>query len=288
MQFDLCFVLLDLGEPWYKQAASEMIRSARRAYKDHDMRVVQLGDNRSPHCPDADGVFGLDTDVKGNELAYAKGHLMATYALQAEHPVIFCDVGLIWNTDYLASASPYLQHVACLWREDFPCMPFNTGIVVTPPKMGFWQTYLAAIGSLPPEMRAWWGDQVAMMAADSLLGSGATRMPMDKIAPTITDLPDAPLTTPAVHFKGDTKHLMIPYARIVDRGAGFEFARPQTTPTLPASDPMVRAFAEGSREGHMIQPGKVAIDRATEFYRKLRAEPLAVGDPEEKFQAWTF
>src|SRR5688500_367296 len=94
MRFDLAFVLIDLGVPWYKTAAAEMIRSARRAYQDHDMRVVQLTDSQSPHCPDVDGVFTLDSEVTEAQLAQAKGHLIAEYALQADRPVIFCDVDI--------------------------------------------------------------------------------------------------------------------------------------------------------------------------------------------------
>lgn len=244
MKLDLAFVLIDL-EPWYKQATCEMIRSARRAYQGHEMRVVQLTDNRSAHCPEADGFFAIDTDVKGNELAYAKGHLMAEYALKTDRPVIFCDVDLVWNNDSLIGALEHVEHVGCLWRENMACMPFNTGIVMTHPNKQFWVTYRDAIDNLPSEIRAWWGDQVAMTAADCATGGTVTRMSMDAIAPCVEALPDAPLDTPAVHFKGDTKNLMLPYARMVDRGAGFEFARPRVSAVLysdgaPPIEPMIQ------------------------------------------------
>ncbi len=230
MKFDLAFTLLDLGVPWYKTAASEMIRSARRAYKDHDMRVVQLTDNRSARHPDADGGFILDTDVKGNQLAQGKGHLMAEFALQADRPVVFCDVDLIWNNDGIVEDLVNIEDVACLWREDMPCMPFNTGLVLTPPQQDeFWDVYRSACETLPPEMCAWWGDQVAMTAANLITRQHVTRMDMDVMAPAITELPDAPLDTPAVHFKGDTKNLMIPYARMLDGGNVYDFARPNVT-----------------------------------------------------------
>lgn len=226
MKFTLAFVLIDL-DPWYKMAASEMIRSARRAYKDHDMTVVQLTDNRSAHCPDADGVFMLDTDVKGNQLAQAKGHLMAEFALKATEPVVFSDVDLIWNNDGLVGKVER-HSVNVLQRDDMLCMPYNTGIVVSPDQFpAFWEDYRDICASLPPEICAWWGDQIAMAIAPRRFAPEAIHeLPMDEIAPAPTELPPEPLTTPAVHFKGEAKHLMVPYARMVDRGAQFEFARP--------------------------------------------------------------
>jgi hypothetical protein len=236
MKFDLAFVLIDLDEPNYRAAASEMIRSARRAYKDHDMRVVQLTDNRSAHHPDVDGVFTLDTDVKGKQFCQMKGFVMAEFALKADRPVIFCDVDLIWNNDALVRSPDFeYAHVGCLWREDLACMPFNTGVVMTHPNKQFWVAYKDAIETLPPEICAWWGDQVAMTAADCITGGSVTRMSMEKIAPCITELPSEPLTTPAVHFKGDTKRLMLPYARMLN-AANFDFVRPNATVTIDFAD----------------------------------------------------
>jgi hypothetical protein len=227
MNFDLAFVLVDLGVPWYKTATAEMIRSARRAYKAHDMRVVQLTDNKSPVCPDVDGAFNLDTEITADRMAQAKGYLVAEYALQADRPVIFCDVDIIWNTDFLTDGLQELEHVGCLWRQCMPSMPFNTGIIATYPRDPFWTTYQAACNNLPKEMQFWWGDQVAMMAADCISGGLVTRMDMNAIAPAIEALPTEPLTTPAVHFKGERKHLMTPYARLLDKGEAFEFVRPE-------------------------------------------------------------
>jgi len=232
MKLTLCFVLIDLGVPWYKTAAAEMIRSARRAYKDHDLTIVQLTDNQTAHCPDADGVFNLEIQVVTEQLAQAKGHLMAEFALQAQEPVIFCDVDLIWNNDSLLSA-PLMAPVGCLWRTDFQCMPFNTGIVMTQPgQEAFWKAYRRACKSLPDEMQMWWGDQVAMTAADAVCKGMVGRLPMKEVAPALDVLPNFPLATPAVHFKGDRKPLMVPYARLLDDGDEFDFVRP----TVNAAD----------------------------------------------------
>jgi hypothetical protein len=227
MKFDLCFVLIDLDEPRYKAAACEMIRSARRAYKDHDMRIVQLTDNRSAHCPDADGVFGLDTDVKGNQFCQAKGHLMAEYALKADRPVVFCDVDLLWNNDSLLGMVER-HSINLMHRDDVPCMPYNTGIVVAPdPFPAFWEEYRAICGSLPSEITGWYGDQIAMAIVPTGFDHSAIhRLAMDEIAPAIDEIPAAPLTTPAVHFKGDRTKLMPAYARLLDEGKVFDFVRP--------------------------------------------------------------
>lgn len=235
MKLDLAFVLIDLGESWYKTAASEMIRSARRAYKDHDMRVVQLTDAKTAHHPDADGVFSLGTDVAKEQMCQAKGHLIAEYALKADRPVIFCDVDLIWNNAGALQELAGGEHVSCLWRDDMPSMPINTGIVGTFGEKGFWEVYRAACENLPSEVCGWWGDQFAMSAAwldyfaarpNLEWGCPLRKMDMDQVAPAIDTLPDKPLDTPAVHFKGPRKHLMVPYARMLDQGRGFDYARP--------------------------------------------------------------
>lgn len=228
MKFDLCFVLVDLGVPWYKQAASEMIRSARRAYKDHDMRVVQLSDSKTDPHPDADGVFGFKTDVVTENLCQFKGHAIATYALQADRPVIFCDVDLLWQNDKLIEWGAQAG-VACMFRHDMPSMPINTGVIWTQAgETPFWTIYRVAVDDLPTEMQGWWGDQAAMTAAwlTAQEQPYMHRWDMSLTAPAPDTLPEKPLDTPAVHFKGARKSLMIPYARMLDKGGGFDFVRP--------------------------------------------------------------
>lgn len=230
MKFDLAFVLVDLGNPWYKTAASEMIRSARRAYKDHDMRVVQITDSKTAHHPDADGVFGGNVECSAAQMCQFKGHFIAEYALQAENPVIFTDVDMIWNNDgaiELLEAEP----VVLAYRENMPSMPFNAGFIATHGQNDFWRHYREAMDNMPVEVRGWWGDQFGLLAP--ILKTERYKdwgwVLMDNIAPAIDKLPAAPLTTPAVHFKGKRKSMMVPYARMLDKGEGFEFARPSAS-----------------------------------------------------------
>jgi hypothetical protein len=244
MKFFLAFVLIDLDEPLYRVAASEMIRSARRAYKDHDMRVVQLTDNRSERHPDVDAVFNLDTDVKGSNFCQMKGFLMAEFALKADRPVVFCDVDLLWNHDgILRYMCP--EVVSCMWRSENAAMPINTGLVLSGGLPRFWKRYSAACEDLPSEVAAWYGDQFAMLVAwTSVLEEDreiyaeppVRKLAMNAAAPAIDELPSEPLDTPAVHFKGDRKKLMAPYARLLDKGVGFEFARPNVTATIDFSE----------------------------------------------------
>lgn len=229
MKFDLAYVLVDLGEPWYKQAASEMIRSARRAYANHDMRVVQLSDRKTPICPDADGQFSFDVDVTKDWLCQFKGGAIASYALQADRPVIFCDVDVIWNKDTLFEELDGREGIFLLERDDMSSMPINAGLVVTWHRERlFWSAYRAACENLPAEVRGWWGDQFALTGTLVHLKGDApvSLLRMDRIAPAIDALPGKPLDTPAVHFKGERKHLMLPYARMLDQGKGFQFVRP--------------------------------------------------------------
>jgi|SRR5688572_2417790 len=266
MKFDLAFVLIDLDEPRYKAAACEMIRSARRAYKDHDMRVVQLTDNRSARCPDADGVFSLDTDVKGANFCQMKGFVMAEYALKADRPVVFCDVDLLWNNDgalkYIAEFGP---GVSCLWRSNNASMPINTGVVLSNDFPRFWESYRRACEDLPSEVAAWYGDQFAMLPAWNAIieedreiyaPRPVRKLDMDAFAPAIDEVPDAPLTTPAVHFKGDRKRLMPAYARLLgkaDAVPAFDFARPTLGPVTEEADRHFKALQNAaaleSRQG---------------------------------------
>lgn len=229
MKFDLAFVLIDLGDPFYKQAASEMIRSARRAYKDHDMRVVQLSDRKTAPHPDANGVFGFDTEVDKSNLCQFKGGAIASYALQADRPVVFCDVDLLWQNDGLVRQFPQGATIGVMEREGMACMPYNSGIITTTePFTSFWISYRAVIESLPEEVCGWWGDQFALpITAADFDWTALHRFKMDDIAPAIDALPSEPLTTPAVHFKGSRKSMMFPYARMLDGGAGFDFVRPK-------------------------------------------------------------
>lgn len=250
MKFDLAFVLIDLGDPFYKQAASEMIRSARRAYKGHDMRVVQLSDTKTAPHPDADGAFVFDTEVDKSNLCQFKGGAIASYALQAECPAVFCDVDILWNNADLLDPRRAVKRVGCLWRDNMPSMPFNTGLIVTQPHQNtFWELYRSACENLPVEVQGWFGDQFAMTAAECGQSGGVTRLPMDQIAPATDALPSEPLTTPAVHFKGPRKAMMFQYARMLDGGAGFDFVRPGVT--RPAHIAAQRALNE-QRSGQQL------------------------------------
>jgi hypothetical protein len=226
VNFDLAFVLVDLGVPWYKTAASEMIRSAHRAFASHDMRIVHINDSATQPHPDAHGAFGGNVRCTPEDLCRFKGYFMAEYALQADRPVIFCDVDILWQHDGALSMFAEGKKPVGLLERKFPCMRYNSGVIFSRQSDPFWIAYQAAVDGLPKEVSGWWGDQFALVAATEREPGEVERVPMRDIAPAVKEMPPAPYDAPAVHFKGEAKHLMVQYARMLDGGGAFEFARP--------------------------------------------------------------
>lgn len=222
MKFDLVFPLIDLGNeaaPAYKAMASEMIRSARRAFKDHEMRVVQLTDNRGVHHPDADGVFAMDTECQPEQLCQFRGYMTAEYALKnPDNKIMFCDVDLIFANDSAANAMMEIPRKIHLMERNWPCMPYNNGFVMTEGNGEFWGRYQKCIASYPLDLCSWWTDQLAM--ATTVLHSDDSRFVfhnMDKWLPAPDEPPTQALGGFAAHFKGpNRKRMMVDYARLLD------------------------------------------------------------------------
>lgn len=241
MKFDLCFPLVDLGNdaaPHYKAMASEMIRSARKAFKDHEMRVVQLTDNRGIHHPDADGVFAMDTQCQPEQLCQFRGYMTAEYAIKnPSSKIMFCDVDLIFSNDSAANAMFEHPRKIHLIQREWACMPFNNGFVMTEGHGEFWGLYQSIIKSYPLEICSWWVDQLAMSQAVPMYGQGFIFYDMEKWLPAPDEAPLEPLKGFAAHFKGPRKDLMIKYARMIDEGdAWIEAMRPKVPRPHPVAD----------------------------------------------------
>ena len=224
MKLDLVFALIDCDTPnrdWYRAAASMMIASARRAYRAHDTRVVQIADEASEIAADVDVRYTAASKVERDELMQYRGHCLAEWALQTDRPLVFCDVDLLWNTDGITG---------CLYTPNSPIQsppgivltqrknllqPYNGGLILSQPgQKRWWETYRAMMSSdtMPVDIRGWWGDQIAlavMMGAPEdgkiaarRFGSTVACLPVDLVAPSPKSEPTQVLGTPAIHLKG--------------------------------------------------------------------------------------
>lgn len=260
MRFDLVFALVDITDnpnaEWYRTAAKLMIASARRAYRAHDMRVVQITDEASAAVDDIDLRFNVAAKVEREELMQYRGHCLAEWALETDRPVIFCDVDLLWNTDALMGCLQPQHFVPqfvfdgqrlpggedtletrappgiVLTQRPNLLQPYNGGLILTQPgQKRFWETYRGMMKSLPEDLRGWWGDQLALAVmlgapengktAQVRFGSTIACLPADLVAPSPKSMPVQVLDNPAVHWKGGKRKPMMPdyYAMLEARWA---------------------------------------------------------------------
>lgn len=256
-KFVLAFVLVDLGNeaaPLYKTMCSEMIRSARRAFKDHEMTVVQITDNQGINHPEADAIFALGTRCKEARVCQFKGWMQAEFAIKNPNErIVFCDVDLIWNNDRVTRCFAELPRKVNILKRDWACMPYNSGIIVTEANIDFWHRYQDIIGSLPIEMQGWYADQYALAlavaqheAANTFYADkpgGFVHHKMEQVAPAPDTQPEQMTVGWCTHFKGPTrKAMMIRYARMLDSGDALEAVRPGYRVTEPWT------FAEFGKE----------------------------------------
>lgn len=217
MRFDLVFALVDIADNpnmlWYRTAAKMMIASARRAYRGHDMRIVQITDEASDAVDDIDMRFNAAAEVTRDELMQYRGHCLAEWALETDRPLIFCDVDLLWNTDALTGCLQQPGPDIVLTQRPNMLQPYNGGLILTQPgQKRFWETYRGMMKSLPEDLRGWWGDQLALAVmlgapedgktARVRFGSTIACLPADLVAPSPKSMPAHVLDNPSVHWKG--------------------------------------------------------------------------------------
>lgn len=236
MRFDLAFPLIDCQDnpnmEWYRAAAKMMIASARFAYQNHDMRVVQITDEASEAADDIDVRFHTSPKVERDVLMQYRGHCTAEWALHTDRPVIFCDVDLLWNTDALTGClqpiddSERVPGIVLCQRPNL-LQPFNGGLIMTQPgQRKFWEMYRGMMRHLPTDLRGWWGDQIALgvmvgapdgeSRAKVKFGSSIAYLPADIVAPSPKQFPMQVLENPAVHLKGnDRKAWIVDYFKLL-------------------------------------------------------------------------
>lgn len=92
--YDLAFIYIDLGDPWWKTAVTEMLRSAERILP--HARFVQLTDSESPAHPWAHKVTRATTRCAVRELEQYKSFLIEDHLSKTELPTIYCGADNIW------------------------------------------------------------------------------------------------------------------------------------------------------------------------------------------------
>lgn len=206
---ELAFVFVDCGDPFYKLATHEMVQSVRRVMP--DVKITQISDRKTPMHPLVNGYVQADADVPREKVTLFKGTFMARHALQCETPLILSDVDIIYTRDL----TPLIGDAVTLMRRDgFPCMPYNTGLILTGPDKGFWSRYAAIIEDLDIHgMGGWYCDQVAAHMAYN--ERDTDWMDMDAIIPAPDKAPEAVVDAFGCHFKGGRKGWLADYARKV-------------------------------------------------------------------------
>ena len=233
MRLDLAFTLVDIPETgnaaWYQAAAKLMIASARAAYQNHDLRIIQMTDEASQVQEDIDIRFTPASKVERNELAQFRGHCTAEWSLQTDRPTILCDVDMLWNNDQLTDA--FKHPTADIWLFERPHMEaqaFNGGLILTQPyQYEFWTVYREMMKTLPKDICGWWGDQIGLTAMVGTpepdqkgckrFGSTIGYLPAKLISPTPREAPSALIDAPVMHYKGKAKRkaLMVDYFKLL-------------------------------------------------------------------------
>lgn len=211
--FNLGFVFVDLGDPFYRAATHEMVKSAKRAMP--GVKITQISDKKTPAHPMVDDVLSVDTEVTKDNISTFKGHFMAELAMKIDGPLILCDVDLVWNRPI--TEATFHRPVSLLYREHFPSMPFNAGLMFssgTEVAKGWWKHYQNVIDDLHRYGVGWYSDQIAAAIA-GLRDERVDALPMALYADAPVDMPEVKSTAYTTHCKGERKSWMMDYARKV-------------------------------------------------------------------------
>ena len=211
--FNLAYVFVDLGDPFYRAATHEMVKSARRVMP--GVKITQISDKKTPAHPLVDDLFSADIEATKDDICAFKGHFMAEFAMHCPGQLVLCDVDLIWNRN------PFPLPIAAIGlmeREGFPSMPINFGLVASndsPAAKSWWWSYQKIVDDLHKYGVGWYADQFAATMVGHYQHGIHTRLDMDKWAAAPDKLPTAPMNSYATHFKGPRKEWLFDYAKLV-------------------------------------------------------------------------
>lgn len=214
----LAFFYADLGDPWWKTAVTEMLRSARRVMP--DAHVVQLSPKGTSLHPWAhqliEANLGPDAPDLASILSKLKGYLMAEYSLATgDGPVIFCDADVIWT-----AKPPILPSGAVAWDETAEALEFRQFYIQTGAAKWPWHRYVKTLDALP----------LSTLPADA----AELALNMGFLPGDVSSLSSADTMKFMVHFPGPAnRDEMIAFARSLDGGEPFKEMDPSYTPPAP-------------------------------------------------------
>ena len=213
--FNLAYVFVDLGDPFYRAATHEMVKSARRVMP--GVKITQISDKKTPAHPLVDDLFSADIEVTKDDICAFKGHFMAEFAMHCPGDLILCDVDLIWNKKPRKLFSD-VYDIGLMRRDGFPSMPFNTGLMLSSGRANakiWWKHYQELVDDLHKYGIGWYCDQIAAAMAYGLDEESVLDYEMDEVCPAPDTLPTAPMDSYATHFKGPRKEWLFDYAKLV-------------------------------------------------------------------------
>lgn len=92
--FDLAYVYIDLGDPWWRTAVTEMLRSAERVFQ--HARFVQLSDETTPIHPWAHKILRANAKCKLAEFPDMKAFLLQEHLSKTDLPTVYSGADVIW------------------------------------------------------------------------------------------------------------------------------------------------------------------------------------------------
>lgn len=208
----LCYFFTP-GDPWWKTAVCEMLRSAKRVMP--DAHVVQLSPKGTPMHPDAhelvEANLGTPAPQVADILSKVKAYLMAEYATaHPEQQIIFTDADVIWK-----AKPPLHPSGAVAWDETAEALEMRQFYVQTGTTEWPWGRFKRVLDALP----------LSCLARDAAeLALNMNFLPGDALSLSAADTLEF-----MVHFPGAPEE-MIAFARSLDGGEQFKAMDPGYVP----------------------------------------------------------
>lgn len=226
MSFELCFFFADIGDPWWKTAVTEMLRSAKRVMP--EARIVQLSPDGTAMHPWAHEIvyckLGPDAKNVANLISKMKGYMVAQHVLHSDAPCVFTDADVIWTAapKIHAGGSIGFDHTA-------NALPYRQFYVQTAPGMAMpW----AGVPNLMEELpQSTWPADAFELALNIVADRAGAEAP--------AGLSAAETQTFVHHFPGvQNRETMIGFARKLDGGQPFKEMSPTYEPPKPEMGPL--------------------------------------------------
>lgn len=219
----VAFFYVDFGDPAYRLMAEMMIASVHLTNPDYS--TVMLTDSDSVRLGGTDLTARANYRITKDQLMPARMILIDAFLKQADGNVVFADPDVLFINKIDMFSFEF--DVGLTWRDNFPSMPFNTGVMATrttEAALEYWKTASIASQGLPDPLSTWYGDQIAVAMAAGLNAFHGRTSDTFHAGNALIKLftcakynysPDeySPHDANIIHLKGDRKSLMIQYFR---------------------------------------------------------------------------